>query len=225
LSAPIPHNTGRGGNRRGGRHPHDPARHPPVKHSHAVIDSALLIKEDMPRNTLKQFLPSPARIKQVKGLHLLGDWVYAPSLWHINRYSASMAFFVGLFISFMPMPGQTILAAMMAIWLRCNLPLSVALVFISNPVTMPPMFFMAYKVGAMIVQAPVQPLDFELSFHWLGHELAHIWKPFLLGCLLCGLSLGSLGYFAMSMVWRWHVTHKWHQRKHRRKGALPSGPG
>jgi len=179
----------------------------------------------MPRKTLKQFLPSPARVRRVRGLHLLGDWVYAPNLWHINRYSASMAFFVGLFVAFMPIPGQTLLAAVLAIWLRCNLPLSVALVFISNPVTMPPMFFMAYKVGAMIMQAPVQALEFELSFHWLGNELASIWKPFLLGCLICGLSLGSLGYFAMSMVWRAHVMHRWRQRKLRRNGRLPSGPG
>ena len=179
----------------------------------------------MPKKALKQLLPDPARIRQMKGLHLLGDWIYAPNLWHINRYSASMAFFVGLFICFLPVPGHTILAAIAAIWLRCNLPLSVALVFISNPITMPPMFYMAYKVGALFLDTQVQEFHFELGFHWLGNGLAAVWKPLLLGCLICGLAAGSLGYFTISMLWRWQVAHKWHQRKLRREAIKANGPG
>ena len=71
----------------------------------------------MPKKTLKSIVPSPARIREIGGLKVLGEWVYAGNLWHINRYSASMAFFVGLFVAFMPIPGQMVLAAMMAIWL------------------------------------------------------------------------------------------------------------
>jgi uncharacterized protein (DUF2062 family) len=171
----------------------------------------------MPKKTLKQIIPSAARVRKVKGMHLFGDWAYAPNLWHINRYSASMAFFVGLFVAFIPIPGQAFLAAAMAIWLSCNLPLSIALVFVTNPVTAAPIFFLAYKVGALILNTPVQHVAFEFSFHWLGNGLAAVWKPFLLGCLACGLSAGSLGYFAISMLWRWQVTRKWHQRKLRRQ--------
>lgn len=170
----------------------------------------------MPKKTLKRIVPSPARIRQVKGLHLLGDWIYAPNLWHINRYSASMAFFTGLFVAWMPIPGQVIVAAALAVLLRCNLPLSVALVFITNPLTMAPIFFMAYKVGALLIDVPVTEMDFEFSFFWLGNSLATVWKPFLLGCLICGLFSGSLGYFVISMLWRWRVAQRWHARKRRR---------
>ncbi len=179
----------------------------------------------MPKKTLKQITPRLHHVKRVKGLHIFGDWLYAPNLWHINRYSASMAFFVGLFVAFMPIPGQTLVAAAMAIWLTCNLPLSVALVYITNPITIAPMFYLAYKVGALILDTPLQEVEFELSFSWLGNSLSGIWKPFLLGCLICGLSAGSLGYFAINMLWRWQVTHKWHQRKQRRKARLANGPG
>ena len=84
------------------------------------------------------------------------------------------------------------------------------------------MFFVAYKVGALIIDAPVQVIDFELSFAWLSNGLSTVWKPFLLGCLVCGLSAGSLGYFAVSMLWRWQVVHKWRQRKKRRSGKTRS---
>jgi uncharacterized protein (DUF2062 family) len=179
----------------------------------------------MPKKTLKMILPSPARMREIKSLHLLGDWIYASNLWHINRYSASMAFFIGLFVAFMPIPGQTVVAALLAVLLGCNLPLSVGLVWITNPVTMPAIFYMAYKLGAMIIEVPLQAVEFELSFHWLSHHLAAIWRPFLLGCLISGLFFGSMGYFVISMMWRWRVVYHWHERKRKRAARALNGPG
>jgi uncharacterized protein (DUF2062 family) len=173
----------------------------------------------MPKKTLKSIMPSAARIREIKSLSILGDWIYATNLWHLNRYSASMAFFVGLFVAFMPIPGQMPLAALCALWLRCNLPISVALVWITNPLTMPAIFFMAYKIGALIINEPMTVMKFELSFNWLGSQLAHIWEPFLLGCLVCGLFCGSLGYFVVSLAWRWRVAVHWRERKRRRAAA------
>ncbi len=178
----------------------------------------------MPKKTLKLLIPSPARMREIRSLHLLGDWIYASNLWHINRYSASMAFFVGLFVAFMPVPGQMVLAALLAVLLSCNLPLSVGLVWITNPVTMPAIYFLAYKVGAMIIDVPLKDVAFELSIYWLSHSLETIWRPFLLGCLICGLLFGSMGYFVISMLWRWRVAHHWHQRKLRRAAKKLNGP-
>ncbi len=173
-------------------------------------------KQGMPKNTLKQFMPSPARLREIKSLEVLGSWIYRPNLWHLNRYSASMAFFVGLFVAFMPIPGQMILAAVMAVRLRCNLPLSIGLVWITNPVTIPAIFYLAYRVGAMIIDIPVQQIEFELSLTWVTERLSTIWQPFLLGCFICGLFFGSLGYFVVSMLWRMRVARLWAERKKRR---------
>ena len=179
----------------------------------------------MPKKTLKSIMPSVARIREIKSLHFLGDWIYETNLWHINRYSASMAFFVGLFIAFMPIPGQMVVAALFALLLRCNLPLSICLVWVTNPLTMPALFFMAYEVGALIVDVPVTEVKFALSFHWLTHTLISIWQPFLLGCLLCGLFFGCLGYFVVSLSWRWRVAVHWKERQRRRANKRASDPG
>jgi uncharacterized protein (DUF2062 family) len=178
----------------------------------------------MPKKTLKLLVPSRTKVRQIKILTLLGDWIYAPNLWHINRYSASMAIFVGLFVAFMPIPGQMLLAALLAIILGCNLPISVSLVWVTNPVTMPVIYFLAYRVGALIVEVPVHEVEFELSIYWLSHSLAAIWKPFLLGCLICGLFFGCLGFFIMSQMWRWRVKYYWRQRKERRAKLDLSDP-
>jgi uncharacterized protein len=179
----------------------------------------------MPKQFLKKIVPSPARIQNIKALRVLGDWVYDGNLWHINRYSASMAFFVGLFVAFIPTPGQAVIAALLAVFLRCNLPLSVGLVFITNPVTMPPIFYMAYKVGALIIDVPVTAFAYEPGFDWLRNSLAAIWQPFLLGSLICGLFFGSLGYLIVNLLWRWRVARHWHARKLKRAERQLNDPG
>jgi len=194
----------------------------PVKHSNTGNDTS---HPAMPKKTLKLIIPSPAKMREIKSLRVLGDWIYATNLWHINRYSASMAFFVGLFVAFMPIPGQMIVAALLAVLLSCNLPLSVGLVWITNPVTLPAVFYLAYRVGAMIIDVPLKDIEFELSFYWLSHHLVSIWRPFLLGCLICGLFFGCLGYFIISMLWRWRVVYHWHERKRIRAARKLNDPG
>jgi uncharacterized protein (DUF2062 family) len=167
----------------------------------------------MPRKTLKSLLPSPARMRRNGSLNVLGEWVYSPYLWHLNRYSASMAFFVGLFLAFVPVPGQMLLAALGAVLLRCNLPLSVALVWITNPLTVPAIFYIAYSVGALLIDVPVKDVQFELTLAWFQSGLQQVWKPLVVGCLLCGLFFGSLGYFIINMLWRMRVAAAWRKRR------------
>ncbi len=170
----------------------------------------------MPRKTFKSFLPSPARMRRSGVLDVFGERVYEGNLWHINRYSTSMAFFNGLFLAFVPVPGQMLLAALGAVLLRCNLPLSVGLVWITNPLTIPAIFYVAYQVGALVIDVPVKDVEFALTAEWVGSGLQKVWKPLVVGCLLCGLFFGSLGYFVINVLWRIRVMRHWKKRKARR---------
>jgi hypothetical protein len=90
---------------------------------------------------------------------------------------------------------------------------------------MAPIFYMAYEIGALIVDVPVQQMELDLSVHWLTNSLAAIWKPFLLGCLICGLFFGCLSYFIISQLWRWNVVMRWRARKRLRAARKLSDPG
>jgi hypothetical protein len=170
----------------------------------------------MPRELLKKYLPDPNQIKEHKYLSLLGSRLHDPNLWHLHRRSASLACFVGLFCAFIPVPMQMVVAAFIAILLRCNLPISMTLVWITNPLTIPPMLFVAYQIGAWILNYP--PLSsFEFSMEWIQTEIANIWVPLLAGALVCGLTSGTLGYLLIRLLWRWHVVRRWEQRRYRGK--------
>ena len=156
----------------------------------------------MPAKFFQRFMPDPQTIKDHKSLSIFGDLLHNPNLWHMNRKSIAGAFAVGLFFAWWPVPFQMVLAAAAAIMFHTNLPLSVALVWITNPVTMPIMFYFAYIVGTWLIGVPPTDFNFELSYDWLVHGLSRIWMPFLTGCLILGILSSFIGYASIKIMWR-----------------------
>lgn len=170
----------------------------------------------MPRKLIKKFMPDEQKLKSNRYLSWLGSYIHDPNLWHLTRKSVSKAFFVGLFCAFIPLPSQMVIAAVVALFIRSNLPISVSLVWITNPITIPPMFYFSYWIGTLMVGADVQQVEFVMSIEWLTTELSHIWLPLLVGSLACGIVSGTLGYFLMQGFWVWQVNKSWQKRKSRK---------
>lgn len=167
----------------------------------------------MPKKFMKRYLPTPERVRAMESLRFLGDILHEPNLWHINRHSVARAFLVGIFLAIIPMPFQMLAAAFFAIWFNANLPLSVVLVWISNPVTMPPMFYFNYKIGAWILDRPVLNFEFQLSWSWLSDRLLDIGIPLYLGSLLVATSSACLAYLVIQFLWRRKVRSDWQERR------------
>lgn len=180
-------------------------------------DAVLIQGAILARKILKRYMPDAHTVREHKHLQFFGTLLHDANLWHMNRESVSRAFAIGLFWAFIPIPFQMIPSAALAIYFRANLVISVALVWISNPLTMPPLYYFCYLVGTWIIGAPQQNVVFEMTWEWLTHELLTIWQPFLLGCLIVGGVLSVLGYFGMHGFWRWHVVRNWERRKKRRQ--------
>ncbi|WJG10903.1 DUF2062 domain-containing protein [Aliiglaciecola sp. LCG003] len=171
----------------------------------------------MPKNIIKRFLPDHQMIKRQKVLKMFGTVLHDPNLWHLNRKSACGAFGIGLFFMWWPVPFQMWLAAASAIPLRVNLPLSIATVWITNPFTMPPMFYGAYLLGSFVLGVPQQKFDFQLSWSWVVQSIETIGPAFLLGCGILSVVFGLLGYFGLNAVWRYSVNKAWNKRKQERR--------
>jgi uncharacterized protein (DUF2062 family) len=173
----------------------------------------------MPKKMFSKYLPDVKEIKENKYLKIFGSLLHSAELWHFNRKSIAKAFAIGLFCAWAPIPFQMVLAAGIAIVLHANLPVSISLVWLTNPFTMAPMFYAAYKVGAYVLGVGEVPFEMELTIDWLINGSLLIWKPFLVGCLVMGIGSAVLGYFGIQICWRWMVMSRWKQRKH---GKTPS---
>ena len=176
----------------------------------------------MPRKILRRWLPDPHKIVESRAIRWMGPLLRDPNLFHINRTSISASFFIGLFCAFLPIPGQTIVAALLALLFRTNLPLAMALIWISNPLTIPPMFLFSYSVGIVLLGREIAPFNIELTWDWAIAQGEAIWLPLLLGSLLCGLISGCLGYLTIHQLWRWKVIKNWEERKRKRAQNLPT---
>jgi len=159
----------------------------------------------MAKKIFRKFLPHPDVITKNRWIKLLGPRLQEPSLWHINRRSCSIAVAVGMFCAFIPVPFQMLIAAILAIWFRVNILVAVPMVWISNPVTMGPMFYFCYLLGAEILDIEPDDFHFELSFDWLLNSLAEIWQPFLLGCFTVGVISALAAFLLVRILWHLHI--------------------
>jgi uncharacterized protein (DUF2062 family) len=175
----------------------------------------------MPKGYFSRFIPTRNNISEIKGLAFLGEKLHRPNLWHVNRRSVSLAFAVGLWAMYTPpLPWQSVIAAIGAIAFNANLPISVALVWITNPVTWIPMYYFAYRVGAFSLGQNAFNFN-EFSGNFSIEKAMELGTPFLLGCFIL-MNLGALlGYIGTRLIWRQSVMERWEARKQRNKPFDP----
>jgi len=158
-------------------------------------------------------MPDHHSIKTNKYLQIFGNLLHNANLWHLNRRSVAKAFAVGLFFAFIPVPLQMVLAAGIAILVNANLPLSIALVWITNPLTMPAIFYICYLVGAWLLNTETQEFTFEANWQWVVDSLSTIGPAFLLGCIVCAILFAIIGFIGINTLWRFSVAKEWNKRK------------
>ena len=128
----------------------------------------------MPRRFLKKICPSPDAVQKRWYLRPFGDRITDPRLWTLHRRAVTSAFGVGLAICFIPLPVHLLVAGLIAIAWRINLPAMYGATLLVNPVTCIPVYYVAYRVGAtMLGTAPLarDGFQFHPSLHWFETSL------------------------------------------------------
>jgi uncharacterized protein (DUF2062 family) len=181
----------------------------------------------MPRKHFRKFLPSHDSIKRNRYVALLGSALHHHNLWHLHRRSVAGGAAVGLFCGLVPGPLQMLSAALLAVILRVNLPVAVVLTWYTNPFTIVPLYYLAYKLGVYVTGRTAQSIpapELDFSFSNIGQWIPMMvdWmtamgKPFLLGLLLLATILAVCGYFAALGAWRLYITLAWRRRARARK--------
>lgn len=165
----------------------------------------------MPKKKLKKILPTHEKIKEQKFLKFLGSWMHKQEIWSLKRSRIIKGVIIGIFAACLPMPFQMVLAAIVAIIFHANLPISVALVWISNPITMPPLFYFEYQIGNLIIQ-PENPVefDFESMYDNFGQIALSLWT----GAVFVGVFSAIICALVVNFLWIYTV------RKNRKNGQV-----
>jgi uncharacterized protein len=173
------------------------------------------------RKLIRRHLPHPAKLNEHKIFALLGRHLLHPRLWHLNRHSAAGGIAIGVFCSLIPGPMQMLGAAILCVYLRVNLPLALVGTWISNPLTIAPMYLVAFYIGRFVTGSESQFLaPPPLDLNQLSATLAAWWQwtlslgyPLLIGLPLLALLLSAISYFCVKWGWELHLRCVFGQRR------------
>jgi len=190
----------------------------------------------MPRRKIRQFTarfqPAIDRVTGSPAIRRYAPALTEPDLWHLNRRSTARAVAIGLFCGLIPGPFQIPAALAACLFLRANLPLSIVSTFYTNPLTIVPLYLLAYRYGAFVMHetAPLRPgattfappPDASLveTLRALVDWMIGLGPPLAVGLFLLATTLAVAGWIAVHVAWRAVTVHAWRRRARlRTRGA------
>ena len=180
----------------------------------------------MPRKYLRRWLPDHAAMLDNRFLRRFAPWFEHPNLFHLNRKSVAGGLAVGMIGGLIPGPLQVITSAILCLIFRVNLPVAILGTFYTNPLTIAPLYWLAYRLGVWVtgssaaVQMAAMPSWSALSWSdWLPAMWAWVQAlgtPLLIGLPLLAAILALCCYVGVHLAWRLWIYWSWHQRRKQR---------
>ncbi|NGQ92015.1 DUF2062 domain-containing protein [Rhodobacter sp. HX-7-19] len=155
-------------------------------------------------------------------LRPVAHWLSAPSIWHVSRRSVSRGVAVGLFCAFVLPVGQVFLAAVIAAFTRSNLITASLATLVTNPLTMPPVWYMAWWVGRGVLGPTTEIRDALEEGPVAAGFLAGLSDASLqtaCGLLIFAVASSVLGYVLVHLTWSVTAALKMRRRRLRRLAA------
>lgn len=174
------------------------------------------------RKHLRKYLPTPESIFQYRLFRWMQPVLGHPRLWHLHRRSVALGISIGLVTGLVPAPVQMLLAVVIAIPLRANVPAAAAATWYTNPLTFIPLYLLAYQIG-QLVTGDNTPAAIPPEMQWTLAGMADAvpqmlkWMEAAGTTLLVGLGIQSVvfalgGYVVTMAAWRITVIWAWRNR-------------
>lgn len=183
----------------------------------------------MVAKSVKKYLPAADKVAKHRMLRWLGPTLTRPCLWQINRRSIAIGLALGVFWGLLIPVAQIVFAAIMAIYLRANLPITVGSTLVTNPFTFAPVYFLAYQLGTHIYGGQGPQMTEEMlseqmsqisvtSTGWI-ERIGDIALPLFTGLFIFACIGALLSYLTVTVVWRLAVMLRYRKRQ-RRLGSI-----
>lgn len=137
----------------------------------------------------------------------------------VNRKSVSRGVLIGLFWGFIPMPMQMLGVMITTPLFRFNVPIAISMVWLSNPFTMPLMYYMEYLTGNIILGKEGLE-DIELTMEWFSEHFDDILIPLYAGTAFYSIIVSTMIYFLINWLWIKSVNKEKNEKKRSRKSKM-----
>jgi len=174
---------------------------------------------------IMRHVPTRDTIQENRFLRPFARHLSKPELWRMHRRSVPRGVAIGLGVGIVLPFMHMIIAALLAVPLRANVAIAAAFTLLINPITIPLMYYAAYRTGMWELHADSAVLSPAVAQQASG-ELAHLlfWAreasgPIALGILTIALAAVVIGYFLTAIVWRMWLASKLRRRRRDRAGS------
>lgn len=171
---------------------------------------------------VRRHIPTRETIHENPFLRPFARHLSRPDLWQFNRRSVPRAVAIGLGVGVLLPLMHMVVAALLAVPARANIAIAAAVTLVVNPLTIPPMYWAAYRIGSWelhrgneVDPATTAQVSGELArFLFWVHEAS---GPIALGILTLAGAGALIGYACTYFVWRGLVARRYHGRHARRR--------
>lgn len=168
---------------------------------------------------MKRWLPSRERILAHRSMRHVRPWLDHGYLWHFSRHSVPGALAAGIVAAMLPPPLQTVSAVFLALRCRLHLPTTLLGTLLSNPFTILPIYWLAYAMGALLLQRP--PLRLDDLRQAAATDISSLWAmlgwPWLLGLVLLTAGSAVLAWGLSRCWWNYSIRLRWQRRRAMRR--------
>lgn len=168
---------------------------------------------------ITRHIPTRETVGEYRLLRPFASRLSHPSLWRMTRRSVPRGVAIGLFVAVIIPFMHTVIAALVAIPARANVGVAALFTLVVNPLTIPPLYYGAYRIGswelhhdaAIVDPADAERFSSELSrmLFWIHHASGSI----AVGVLTIAIALGALGYLCSGLAWRLWCASRWRSRR------------
>ena len=168
------------------------------------------------RKWFKQISPEREALLAHRWLRPVAHRLTQPAIWHFSRRNVARGVALGLFVGFVLPIGQIVVAALLASSARGNLLVAALATLVTNPVTIPPIYYAAFRTGSVLLGSAGN----HLASHDAGNSLPASLLDFVMGASLptiIGLLLfatisAAAGFGAVHLAWRLSLWRQWRSR-------------
>lgn len=166
----------------------------------------------MVRRFMRRWLPDPASMRTHRSLRWISPLLDRQWLWHVNRSSITRGLAIGMFCGILVPFGQGLVAGVIAIGLRANLPVAVITTFVSNPLTTPAILLAAYFTGSTVLGKSTALPSLADNVAWV-ERISAMGEPLLVGLALLAVAGAALAYLGVQLAWRINVAWRMATRR------------
>ena len=187
----------------------------------------------MRRSRFFKHIPTSESIQQNRFLKPFSRYLHHHFLWQFNRRGVAGGLAVGLFVGIAIPFAQVLFGAIGAIFARVNLPVATFATFATNPFTVPPLYYAAYKLGNFLIGSDDLPAGglpgpgvFKKGVNaqgevspWYENVIAWVQTvgpELMTGLVIIAVVSAVVGYVLVNVVWHMQARYRWHKRGSRK---------